>query len=269
MIKFLIGGSPCTYWSIAQTKNRETKDEGLGWELFVNYCIDSDKYKREKREANSVFYIKNGFFPICAEKHRKDPDRGLKDYSTETRWSQYQKGIISRTKAIELATKRALKNIDKETAGKFAKLDRIAAAPDITEISISVDWVKSRIWGYNPHAEIQTASGIYTGTASGCGYDKESTAIAEALNESNEILKFLYTLKEEGLRAGLTDESTTDSSGVDNRAICGYGAGYSVLPYFEGGVGVSCFWKILEKCGFSTKCHYSEKSNFYYIEKNE
>lgn len=45
MIKFLIGGSPCTYWSIAQTKNRETKAEGLGWELFLNYCIARDKYK--------------------------------------------------------------------------------------------------------------------------------------------------------------------------------------------------------------------------------
>lgn len=34
MIKLLIGGSPCTYWSIAQKNNRETTAEGLGWELF-------------------------------------------------------------------------------------------------------------------------------------------------------------------------------------------------------------------------------------------
>lgn len=45
MIKLLIGGSPCTFWSIAQTKNRETNPEGLGWELFLNYCIARDKYK--------------------------------------------------------------------------------------------------------------------------------------------------------------------------------------------------------------------------------
>ena len=31
---WLIGGSPCTYWSIAQTKGRETEASGLGWELF-------------------------------------------------------------------------------------------------------------------------------------------------------------------------------------------------------------------------------------------
>ena len=45
MLKLLIGGSPCTYWSIAQTKNRETIAEGMGWELFLNYRIARDKYK--------------------------------------------------------------------------------------------------------------------------------------------------------------------------------------------------------------------------------
>lgn len=44
-MKLLIGGSPCTHWSIAQTKNRETKAEGIGWELFLNYRISRDKYK--------------------------------------------------------------------------------------------------------------------------------------------------------------------------------------------------------------------------------
>ena len=44
-MKLLIGGSPCTRWSIAQTKNRETTAEGIGWELFLNYRIARDKYK--------------------------------------------------------------------------------------------------------------------------------------------------------------------------------------------------------------------------------
>lgn len=45
MIKLLIGGSPCTFWSIAQKNNRETKAEGLGWELFKNYLIAKEKFK--------------------------------------------------------------------------------------------------------------------------------------------------------------------------------------------------------------------------------
>lgn len=44
MLKLLLGGSPCTYWSIAQSKHRETEPSGLGWELFKNYLIANDKY---------------------------------------------------------------------------------------------------------------------------------------------------------------------------------------------------------------------------------
>lgn len=47
MMKLLLGGSPCTYWSIAQSpEKRETQpNSGLGWELFENYLIARDKYK--------------------------------------------------------------------------------------------------------------------------------------------------------------------------------------------------------------------------------
>lgn len=45
MIKLLIGGSPCTYWSIAQTNHRETTASGMGWELFKNYLIAKEKFK--------------------------------------------------------------------------------------------------------------------------------------------------------------------------------------------------------------------------------
>ena len=44
-MKILLGGSPCTYWSIAQKNNRETEPSGLGWELFENYLIAKDKFK--------------------------------------------------------------------------------------------------------------------------------------------------------------------------------------------------------------------------------
>ena len=52
----LIGGSPCTYWSIAQTNGRETKAEGMGWELFKNYLIAKEKFKPD--------FFKN--FSLCA-----------------------------------------------------------------------------------------------------------------------------------------------------------------------------------------------------------
>lgn len=45
MIKLFVGGSPCTYWSIARRGGRETEPSGIGWELFQNYVIGLRKYK--------------------------------------------------------------------------------------------------------------------------------------------------------------------------------------------------------------------------------
>ncbi len=45
MKKILIGGSPCTHWSIAQKNNREVTAEGIGWELFKNYLIAKEKFQ--------------------------------------------------------------------------------------------------------------------------------------------------------------------------------------------------------------------------------
>lgn len=54
MIKLLIGGSPCTKWSIARKKDREVTAEGEGWELFLNYAIAKEKFK-----PDFFFQIKN------------------------------------------------------------------------------------------------------------------------------------------------------------------------------------------------------------------
>lgn len=50
MIKIQIGGSPCTFWSIARAATnspitRETANEGMGWELYLNYLIALDKFQ--------------------------------------------------------------------------------------------------------------------------------------------------------------------------------------------------------------------------------
>lgn len=225
------------------------------------------KEDSEKRIAEKTFYIENGYFPTWAEEHRNNADAGLKAYSTETRWNQYKTGMISREKAVELASKRAVKGVEKDSAAKVGKLEKVAAAPGLEYIAVSVEWVRSKTWGYNPRVEVRTNTGIYTGMASGCGYDKESAAIADAFNKCNSILKALYSLKESGLQAGKSDASEMACTGVNNTDICGHGAGYSVLPYFKGGVGSTCFWSILEKCGFIVSAHHGKHSDFYRIEK--
>lgn len=47
----LIGGSPCTFWSVAQKADkRETTSEGFGWELFKQYL-------RAKDESNCKYFL--------------------------------------------------------------------------------------------------------------------------------------------------------------------------------------------------------------------
>lgn len=49
-IDYLIGGSPCTYWSITQTANRETEASGCGWQLFSQYV-------KALKETAPMFFI--------------------------------------------------------------------------------------------------------------------------------------------------------------------------------------------------------------------
>ena len=56
----LIGGSPCTYWSIAQTKNRETTSSGLGWNLFSQYV-------RALKEAKPKYFLYENNFSMSKE----------------------------------------------------------------------------------------------------------------------------------------------------------------------------------------------------------
>ena len=227
--------------------------------------VRQDAEKRISDTAHSILY---GYMPSWAAEHQTDSDRGLKQHSTATRWEQYTSGKISREKAVELATKRATKEIEKATAEKLAKLDRIAQAPELSYITVAVEWKRSSVWGFNPTATVTTNTEFASGHASGCGYDKESAAIAQALNQCDSVLKALYSFKEKQMREGQNDHSRTACTGHDNRHIIGYGAGYATIPYFEGGVGASCFWSIFERIGYTCRGDHSGRhSTYYHIEK--
>lgn len=72
MIKLLIGGSPCTHWSIAQKKNRETEPSGLGWELFKNYLIAKDIFNPD------YFFYENNKSAAPAIKEQIEKELGVK-----------------------------------------------------------------------------------------------------------------------------------------------------------------------------------------------
>lgn len=50
----LIGGSPCTFWSISRgSNNRETTSSGFGWELFSQFV-------RAYKESGCKYFLSGG-----------------------------------------------------------------------------------------------------------------------------------------------------------------------------------------------------------------
>ena len=187
----------------------------------------------------------------------KEQERTLYYYLTDLRIKQIEDGKITKGKAIELASKKAIKEIDKQVEKDLYKIGAIERAKDISSISVLVEWKTNRTWGANPTATVRTSYKTSQGTASGCGYDKESAAIAYAFNDDLDILKILYIIKEKALAS---------NKNISSNEACGYGAGYGALPYFAGGVGVSCFIRILKDNGFRCyETHGSNSSSYVFI----
>lgn len=170
-----------------------------------------------------------------------------------------QKEKLTKNEQKEIIRNNIIKEYNARLNKDLKRIDTIENANNnILSITINIDWVKNRTWGYNPHATIYTNNGDMTeGRASGCGYDKESAAIAEALNKNNDILKLLYTAKNKKMTSKKTN----------NHDILGYGSGHGVLPYFEGGVGVSSLLSIFRKLGYTITEHHTDKNDFYTISK--
>lgn len=137
----------------------------------------------------------------------------------------------------------------------------------LKKLKIEVDWVYNSTWGENPHAyiTIEYSDGTYEnliGKVSGYGYDKESAAIAKALNQSLKLKKILIDhIKNNDLR----------KSNIYKNNKLGYGSGSGVFPYFSTtGVGTKSIIDILLKL-FNKKIIFKEEHctkvdlyNFYY-----
>lgn len=212
------------------------------------------KADAQRRKDEAAERISKGYLDRWNPANRPaSTDDGIRYYSTATRWEQYQRGEISREKAVELATKRAYKQIEQDTARQLEKLDTVAAARLPSALSICVTWARSRTWGANPTAEVCGDTTRTTGHASGCGYDKESAAIADAMNQQPAALRVLFDMAEKALAYGMRPDSKTACTGYSWSQVLGYGSGYSVLPYFEGGCGSSTIWELLRKGGYTVR----------------
>jgi len=131
-------------------------------------------------------------------------------------------------------------------AVKFQKrVEEVKAQPKLESLTITIEWKKSRMWGMNPHAtgEAITTDGrrlVGTAKASGCGYCKRSTVIADLFNQflrhklyESAVLKRLAIEKPYGI--SLTKDEN------------------KYLSRFEGGIGEDCYSDISDAIGGTWK----------------
>lgn len=187
-------------------------------------------------------------------KYINDNDNNMKYESTPTRWTQYQRGQITRAQCAEYAAERAARRIDKETATAIERAEKISNAPAVEGITIYINWTRSN-GGYNPHAEVtaHTDRGTFAarGSAYGGNYDKESAAIAEALNKIDAALKIIYDQRENNINI--------------------YGTSlHQAAPKYERGTGINQIRTILEKSNIILISHDETKTtDHYYFERSK
>lgn len=140
---------------------------------------------------------------------------------------------------------------ERKRAEKLRLLYEVENAVDTDTVDVSVEWKKSRTWGYNPTASVYAGNCYSTGHASGCGYDKHSACIANAFDDNMCVLKIIYKHAEKGGKFP-------------------YGVSvYAGLPSFDRGVGVSCFYDIFSACGYTFRTVATgELFNAHTIEKD-
>ncbi len=172
----------------------------------------------------------------------------------------------------EKLTNYIINKIGREQEVELNKIDSAYLAEDFnSSLVITLEWKKSAMWGSNPKAH--TNFGFEGSSIGGCGYCKTSTATAQALNSHLPLLKMLYLRKNKEL--GNLKEFYTEQNGFKgnsqqhiNAEVLGYGSGYGVIPHFEGGVGVNCHERIVEKLGFKMQCVTdTPNTNVYTIDK--
>lgn len=143
------------------------------------------------------------------------------------------------------ANKEARKEARKQ-ASDLARIEQEKNQKPVKTMTITIEWKKSRTWGANPHlsAEIKHVDGTYSRidgiTASGCGYCKGSTVLAELFNQT---LKYkLWQLSNEQIKGG-------HGSGDSGNAPYGINSYNPMHRSFAGGIGVNCYYKIAEYIG--------------------
>lgn len=149
-------------------------------------------------------------------------------------------------KCNDYKTERGIRNFLKRKNEE--NKNKASRRSDIKKLEIDIEWSRSKVWGFCPTASYCVTYTDGTGEyenrashASGCGYDKESTVVAEICNKV--FSGKLYAKR---------------------RTKVNIPYGVVLTPYFprfEGGVGMSCYYEIAKFLGGNLK-HVARGKNF-------
>lgn len=133
----------------------------------------------------------------------------------------------------------------KKQAKEAARIEAEKTQKPVASITFNIEWKKSRIWGANPHltADVIYKDGTrnyFNSTCGGCGYDKESTVIADIFNQ---------TLKYKLWNLDFSRIKNSSIETVENPLPYGIHNYSGNNPCFGGGIGTNCYYRIAEAIG--------------------
>lgn len=160
---------------------------------------------------------------------------------------------LSRKKARQLSHAQAKEN---------TRIDSLKNQKPVRSLVISIEWRKSRMWGTNPHASVAIYyhDGLYTSqdgfTCGGCGYDKESTVIAEIFNQFLAYKLFQHVKKTR--QKWVNNDGKKPLNYPYGISIRKYKAGENLdgimypeidSRYFSDAIGTDCYYAIARAIG--------------------
>lgn len=131
----------------------------------------------------------------------------------------------------------------RRSARRRAEIEEAKNQKPVESIVISIEWIRSRTWGHNPAAtaDVTFKDGTFLRTkpyrCSGCGYDKESTVVAQVFNA---FLKYKLYLPEIEIKVDKAPYGARFRS---------YGNPEEEYRGYEGAIGMSCYPSISKFIG--------------------
>ena len=228
------------------------------YQQAVNFYTKGEKETAEnwkKRIKNSLIRDRSDISKIvrAEEKH---PIKKMREI-----YAQEQPKEIFKTLCY-YAQKKYIKDWERATKGVIEALS--AELPE--QIRIDVNWKKNHTWGANPNAEVWTSEYLgESGSVGGCGYDKESTAIARPFNRSKQMAKIAIIAKYLDTKYKDVDWKEKYEKGIYTYSN---GVLFSIFHdngiYWEGGVGASSFMNCIKTAGYKMDAEFHPKHGDYY-----